>query len=462
MFLGESPGKRGGVQVKLVSSYDEVLDYLNRFTDYEKQARFGQGYKKFSLDPVRSLLASCGDPHLRQSVLHVAGTKGKGSTCLMLTEILEKHGLKVGIYTSPHLEDLRERIRTGGVDIAPDEFAAVFSEILPHLEEVRKGPIDLVPTFFDLLTVIGFLAFSRASVDATVLETGLGGRLDSTNVVDPFVTVLTNVGLDHVETLGHDLESIAREKAGIMKPNVPLVSGINADSPGFDVVCGRAEELSCPVFSLGREILLEEEEGEQPVTFSVRTPTGVYLDLALSVPGRKQRENAALAVGAAELFLLAKGLRLAEDKLRGALRSVKLPGRTEFVSENPSVLLDGAHNPDSALALADVLQSEIKWTGGITLLFAMNQRACPGEVLDPLLPLVAQVVVTRVASPRSECPEVIARYVRERGVEAFVVPDAASALPRALELAGKAGRVVVTGSFWFVGEVRGWFGREPW
>jgi len=439
--------------VAIIRTRSEALEYLGRLTDYEKQARFGQGYRRPDLGPIRDLLGRVGNPQEDLRSIHIAGTKGKGSTALMLERLLLGHGLSVGLYTSPHLMSVTERIRVDGRNIEEADFASALDRLRPLLDETRSGPDENAPTFFDVLTAMAFCHFAEKRVDVAILETGMGGRLDSTNVVKPVVTVITNVDLDHTETLGPDIPSIALEKAGILKEGVPLVTGVPGSSEAWPVVRDKASELRVPVLALGREVSVVSEEGS--VAFEISTPSLRYPSLVMPVLGRVQRENAGLAVMAAEVFLRRTGFSsLGEDEVARTFSSLELPGRCELFPGRPDVLLDSAHNEASARVLARVIEAELGWSGEVVLLFSMNKRPRIDEVLAPLLPLVREVVMTRVPSPRSEDPDALAEVVRAAGIPVRVEPEIGRALELARARAGEEGKIVATGSFWSAGVFR--------
>ena len=317
-------------------SYQAAEDYLNTFTDYERMER-GVEYPEdlFDLRRIERLLERVGNPHVSLNGIHVAGTKGKGSTALFAEAILRAHGLTTGLFTSPHLLTKEERIQVSGENLKPEEFLEWMNHLRPSLLSLQDTPMP--PTFFDIMTTVGLLHFRSRGVEAAVLEVGLGGRLDSTNVFLPDVCILTKLGLDHTEKLGDTLGRIAAEKAGIIKPSCPVIA--YAQEPeARAVVEGRCLEAGSPLLWLGEDIRLETGEGANRSAFSVRTPEGEYPGLTLSSLGKHQQMNAAVAIAATELFLWKrKGIPPEPDLVRGALARTRLPGRIEVLGRTTLV-----------------------------------------------------------------------------------------------------------------------------
>jgi dihydrofolate synthase/folylpolyglutamate synthase len=399
--------------------------------------RLGRFGVRMGLEPTRSVLARLGDPHRAFASVHLAGSNGKGSTAAMLAACLRAAGLRTGLYTSPHLCRFTERIEVDGGEIPRRRVAELVERVLaldPHL------------TFFETATAVALLHFAEAAVEVAVLETGLGGRLDATNVVTPRVSILTRIALDHTEILGTRLVEVAGEKAGIVKPGVPAVSAPPASGEVETLLRGRCAELGAPLRLMGRDF--DADRGA--LGFGYRGPAWQLDRLSVALPGEHQLENAALCLAALEQ-LQAQGLPVTEAHARQGLSQVRWPGRMEWVGER--FLLDGAHNPAGAAALAGALQGVAR----CCLVFgALGPRDVEGTI-GPLLPRCGAVILTRPRGPRGIPPEELARRCGLEG-RARLAPD----LPAALELAADvAGPVLITGSLYLVGEARQLLLGEP-
>ncbi|MGD0783170.1 MAG: folylpolyglutamate synthase/dihydrofolate synthase family protein, partial [Candidatus Aminicenantales bacterium] len=342
--------------------------------------RFGV---KLGLQNVAAVLAACGDPQRRYPSVHVAGTNGKGSVCAMLASTLEADGRRVGLYTSPHLADVRERIRIGGRPIAEADFDRLLGRIRKTIGRLlAAGRLEAQPTYFEVLTILAFLHFAERKVDIAVLEVGMGGRFDATNIVTPLVSVITSISLDHREYLGRTLAAIAFEKAGIIKPGVPVVSGVEGGAAAA-VIRRRAGELHAPLVPVfGRDAAL----------FAARTVAGYRFrydfcgesfPFRLKLPGRHQGENAAVAIAAART-LGCVGKPLDRRVILAGLAAAEWPGRLEAVGRRPLVLLDGAHNEDGARALAAYIRDFVR--GPLVLVFAMLKDKAVGRAAGLLFP----------------------------------------------------------------------------
>jgi len=437
------------------STYDEALDFLLATTDYEKMSTYRYDLTTHDLSRMEALLGELDDPHRRFPTIHVAGTKGKGSTSLMLAGIFRASGLRVGLYSSPHLMDLRERITVDGVLIPPRDFCREMDDVARAVEAVRPRFPDHPPTFFEIVTTLGFLHFARQAVELAVTEVGLGGRLDATNVVTPLVSVITPVSIDHTIQLGDTLGAIAGEKAGIIKPGVAVVCGPQ-EPEALAVIEERARELDAPFLLAGREMEVGRIRAEQPpgLGFGVRTPRGWRRDLRLGLLGRHQAVNAAVAVAAAELAAERSGLALSDESVREGLAEVKAPARVEVVPGDPTIILDAAHNPASTRALAEALRFHFG-SKPVVLLFGMAADKDVAGALREVLPLARALVATTNLSPRSAGPEDLAALARQGGcAEVHAEGDVPKALALARGLCRPGEMLVVTGSFYLAGAVR--------
>ncbi|MHC4199682.1 MAG: bifunctional folylpolyglutamate synthase/dihydrofolate synthase [Planctomycetota bacterium] len=444
--------------------FDEALAYLDSFIDYER--RPAKEARDFGLDRIRELLAALGSPHERVGCLHVAGTKGKGSTAAMVASVLVASGYRSGLYTSPHLVDIRERIRVDGEMIPRGAFAGLVARTRPYLdrisEEARNSSTVRPPTYFEIMTHIAFLHFAECEVDVAILEVGMGGRLDATNVVaKPLACAITNISLDHTDILGGTLEEIAREKAGILKEGSPAVVAPQETS-AEEAIAHAARQVGAPLWWVGRDVDLrmQDDPAGQGV-FSVRTPTCTYDGLSIPLAGAHQRENACVAVGLVELAR-GRGLgRVTPDAVREGLARVRWPGRFQEVASRPVTILDGAHNPASVEALLATLAERFGSTRPVYVLSIASDKEWR-KMIGALAGTAGAMVLTSSGSPRALAPDDLAGEARRAGVETVVVEeDAVAALEKARSTAGPDGLVVATGSLYLVGKLLPLFGDAP-
>ena len=427
-------------------NYDEAIAYLATLN------RFGI---RLGLDRVRDLCAVLGNPERRLQVVHLAGTNGKGSTAAMLASILEAAGYRGGLYTSPYLERFSERIRVGSQEISPEAVAEGTAAVVRAVEEVTARGGEL-PTEFEAVTALAFRFYDMEGADPVVLETGLGGRHDATNVFErPLATAITGIAMDHMDRLGDTLEQIAWEKAGILKAGVPLVTG-TMPGEAWTVVADEAAALGCPVVRAGVDLVWEGRETSwDGQVLDLHTPRREYRGLRIGLLGPHQLGNAAVAVALAEVLDEA-GYRIGEEGIRRGLTVARWPGRVEVISREPLTILDGAHNPDGARALRRALE-EVLPGGKVALVTAVMVDKNAGEILAELAPVVARVFPVRVNNLRSMALEDLAAAAEGLGLPMELAPDLPSALNAAREgvLKGQADAVLVAGSLYLVGEARG-------
>ena len=432
------------------ATYDAAISWLMQSTDYERMRRVRYNADTFNLDRMARLAAAVGNPERRFRSVHVAGTKGKGSTAAMIEAILRVHGLRTGLYTSPHLVDLRERIQIDRRWIDEDAMRRAVRRVADARDRELHGES---PTFFELLTAIAFLCFDDARVDAAVVEVGLGGRLDSTNIITPEVSVITHVSIDHVHQLGADLAGIAREKAGIIKAGVPLV--LAPQAPVAEAVIDEAaRSAGAPVIRLGKDVRVDwwkAFDAARPASrVAVHTAQSVYDDLLIPLAGRVQGTNAACAIAAAETFL---GDRLDVRHVHDALAALDWPGRMQAFPGEPTVVLDGAHNADS---LRQLLVSVAEYYPGrrTAIVFACAADKDIAGMMRVLADDDAPVIFTRTDNPHAADPEELADALRAAGGTVLdASPEPADALRSARRSAGPRGVVVVCGSLYLVGAV---------
>ena len=406
---------------------------------------------KLGLENITTLLEALGDPHRRFPSVHIAGTNGKGSVSAMLERVLREHGLRTGLYTSPHLVRVEERIRISGDEISPGRFSALLRRIRTTVDRLMaEGRLVYHPTFFEVLTALAFLQFAERQVDVAVLEVGMGGRFDATNVVEPLVSVITTISMDHENHLGRTLGAIAFEKAGIIKPGVPVVCGVRRRE-ALDEIRRRAKERGAPLIeAFGRGRSLTSERAGRGFRFAYRTGEGIYR-FSPSIAGRYQGDNAAVAIAAAEV--LSKTWRpLKRSLVLRGIREARWEGRLETVSKRPPVLLDGAHNEEGVRSLADHIRGVIGRK--VILVFAAMKDKDIRTMTSVLFPQASTVILTQVPQKRSALTgEIRAAAGKSRG-DIREEPDVARAVRQALSLSAGRVPVVIAGSLFLVGEVK--------
>lgn len=441
----------GPKRTRRIDSEAAASAYLAGLINVEKERN--APYSRFDLGPIRRLTERLGNPQAGLSVIHLAGSKGKGSTGLMAEALLGAAGERVGTFTSPHLERWNERFRIDGREVAGELLAAAVERIAPHIDELRAADPLHAPSFFDALTATALLLFSEAKLDRCVFEVGLGGRLDSTNAMTAAVSCITSIELEHTQQLGDTLAAIASEKAGILKSGVPAVIGDLPDEAA-GVIEARARELGAPLARLGRdfdfEILDRDLEGQ-----SIRLTDGpLRVDARIAALGSHQARNAALALACAAR---APGCVRGEQLIKAAERgfaAVHLPGRIELIGRAPWMLVDSAHTGSSAAALAEVLQRIPRRRSHLVLSISAGKDA--NAILRNLLPEVNAVTVTRADPIRSLPPSEVAKAIRAAapGVLVRVVPNPHLALRAAREALGAEDLLCVSGSIYLAGIAR--------
>ncbi len=439
--------------------YHSALRYLYSLVDYEKRRIDRYAPNVFKLDRVRTYLDRLGRPQERYPALHVAGTKGKGSTSAMLASVMQvaapgrEGAARVGLYTSPHLHTYRERIQINGEPIARTAMADLVEEIAPIIESVP----DL--TMFEATTGLAFLYFARRAVDWAVIEVGLGGRLDATNVITPRASIITSISLDHTYLLGDTVEAIAAEKGGIIKPQVPVIVAPQQKPSVVAVLRAIAEERRSPFVAVGevwdwellslspqgQQIRLRMREGHSPLE-------GRYF---IPLIGDFQRENAATVVATMEVLRREGVLPITREQLAEGLRRTRWPGRMELLSREPLLLVDCAHNPYSAKVLARSLQSWFPDRQWVLIYGASNDKDMEG-MLAHLLPMARRVIVTRSHHPRAASPSRLADFCADLGCGAEIAINPKRALEAALRHLRyhPSWGILVTGSIFLVADVR--------
>lgn len=426
---------------------------------------------KFGLENTLRLLKAMGNPHLELKTIHIAGTNGKGSTAAMVASILKAAGYRVGLYTSPHLIKLSERIQINGMPIPEPDLLHEADEIRRTIEGLHFA--ESHPTFFETVTCLAFSYFARQGVDMAVVEVGMGGRWDATNVCQPLVSVITNVTLEHQEYLGTTIDAIAREKAGIIKPGCPIVTGAKHED-ALKVIREQSAALGAPLYRISEIYSCEEEQGGRTSSLPLAdNPLGnlhikregrPYLTITPALQGRFQTMNILLAIEVAER-LKALGVDIDERAVTEGIRKTVWPGRLQKVSRDPCLLLDGAHNPDAAERLAEVIPSQFDYERLFLVLGILKDKDIAG-ICRRLVPLADHVILTSPVSDRAasaaELYDTIQADGLAEGRDIAVYPHLADALSHARAHAGTKDLILVTGSLYTIGEAMTLLGVEPY
>jgi dihydrofolate synthase/folylpolyglutamate synthase len=397
---------------------------------------------KLGLATIRRMLANLGNPHRRYRTVHIAGTNGKGSVASGIASVLRASGYRVGLYTSPHLVRFNERIQIDGADITDSDIVRLYRRVRRALPEGRE------PTFFEFTTAMALDEFARRKVDWAVVETGMGGRLDATNVVAPSVTVVTNVSLEHREYLGPTLAAIAFEKAGIIKRRVPVVTAVSQPA-ALEVILRTAKGKSAPLYRMGKDFCVRRSGAQEFRYFGLHHR---WAGLATALQGRYQVDNAALVLAACELLQRnAPGIEL--ESIRRGLAAHRWPGRLETICTSPLVMVDGAHNLEAARQLARHLAEQLG-NRKLTLVVGILDDKPYRAMLRLLLPFARRVIATQARINRALPAAAIAAFARTIVPEVAVEPDVAAALRLAMSTAGPGSLTLAAGSLYVVGEVK--------
>jgi dihydrofolate synthase/folylpolyglutamate synthase len=433
-------------------TFTDALNYLDSFINYERQPRVPYTREAFDLSEFERFLARLGNPHRRLNTVVVAGTKGKGSTAAMIASMAQASGLKVGLYTSPHLCSIRERIRVDNEIVSEEVFAALVNDLMPHIEAAGIAGVRRFRTFFEILTAMALVHFQNVGVDLAVLEVGLGGRLDATNVAAPLVSVITSISLDHTEVLGDTIPQIAREKAGIIKPH-----GLTVVAPqqpeALEVVRDVCAVQGARLRDVSRDLrwrtLSCSWEGS---IFDLQSPVRSYPTLEIPLAGQHQILNAATAIATAEQLQM-QGLPISVEGIRRGMRQVQWEGRLETISRQPWVVLDGAHNRDSARCLREALVTCFQYHRLILVLGISANKNLAG-IVEELTPLAAITVATRAMVPRAAPPQRVADLAAQWGAHTIVEEDTQKALAHAITATQPDDLLLVTGSLYLVGDAK--------
>jgi dihydrofolate synthase / folylpolyglutamate synthase len=438
-------------------SYNEALSWIYSFSDTERTGQFVRD-REDNLKRERRLLAELGDPHKAYGVTHIAGTKGKGSTAVMIASILQASGIRTGLYTQPDLHTFRERMRVDGELIGKDEMPHLAQQVARALANVGNSLGPYIT--YEVATALAFLYFREASAHHSVIEVGLGGRLDATNVVEPMVTVITSISYDHMQVLGTTLSAIAREKAGIVKHGVPVITSARAQE-ALAVIEEVCAERGAPLVRVGSETDLDcayryrplEEDSERSL-FAITTPTGGYQTLELGLKGRHQLENATAAVAAIDT-LREQGLPITPDGIYTGLRSARWPARLQLVSRRPWVIVDSAHNADSFARLFEALRRHFTYQRLILVLGLMADKDIAGIVGEIKGAAVDEVISTSWRNSRAADGSMAAGLLAPER-DTHTKPSVAAAMIAARQIAGPEDMICAAGSVAFAGEVLRW------
>ncbi len=441
-------------------NYDAAVRYLLTL-GRELAAPTQAAAAKFDLENITVLAERLGRPDRAYPSAHIAGTNGKGSTSAFLESILRHAGFRTGLYTSPHLERINERMRINGKEIGDESFARIFTRLLELVEELlARHRLRAHPTYFECVTAMAFECFARERVEFGVVEVGLGGRLDATNILSPAVTVITRIDFDHENFLGHSLREISSEKAGVLKPGVPVIVAPQRPQ-AREVILARAKQLGCPVIETSQAFETKQEPLPNGFVRALvrEISPGDAFEIAPSLPGRFQLQNALNALAAAR-ELSRRGFRISSGDIAEGIATTVWPGRLEKLQSNPDIYLDGAHNPGAAREVARFLGQN--FTGRkIWLIYGALRDKAVDEVAGQLFPHVAEVIFTEPRTSRAISAARLAEIASHHARTFTVISSAEQALDQALAEAAPGDAIFITGSLYLVGQLQHyWKQRE--
>ncbi len=435
-------------------TYEDAIRYLFSRTDYEKEQNLRYNVTTFDLSRMEKFLSLLGNPHKKIDTVHIAGTKGKGSTATMLAKMLEANDYKVGLYTSPHVVHLHERITVNSRMISEPEMLGLMNRVYVPVEKVSKtNPL----TFFEIMTALAFMHFLDKAVDIGVIETGMGGRLDSTNVIEPKVVGITSLSIDHMQQLGNTIDSIAKEKAGVFKTGVPIVT-VQQEPTAMQVLKSHANAVKAPLSVTGQDIdfshRFETSREHGPHTrICLTTPTSKFEHLRVPLHGRHQAINCGLALAMLDK-LKSVGYSIDNEKAIEGLNKVSLSGRMEMICDDPRIMIDGAHNAASIQALMQAIGQHIPYDSMVVIFGCNNDKDIKG-MLHNLQYGADKVVFTRSNSVKAMSPQVLADMYAEMSGK---MCQAADSLGEALQVAKSAitkeDLICITGSFYLIGQAK--------
>jgi dihydrofolate synthase/folylpolyglutamate synthase len=413
--------------------------------------------QKFGLENIKILAEALGSPHLAMPCAHIAGTNGKGSTAAMLESILRAAGLRTGLYTSPHLQVINERIRINGENISDEVFASIWTGVSASIESLMaSGKLAAHPTFFECVTALAFVAFADLKVDFAIYETGMGGRLDATNIVAPEVAIITPIDFDHESYLGHSIVEIAAEKAGIIKTGARVVSSVERPEARA-AIAKRCAEVNAPLVEVSaawqvQNLNVSNGLYNAEATF---TQTSHEINLAPALPGRFQIQNA-LAAASASILLAGQGFKISDEAIARGIATVHWPGRLERIAERPDVYVDGTHNPAGARELLGFWKENFAGRRIFLIYGAMRDKAVD-EIASLLFSRAEAVIFTAPRQSRAISAPLLSEISGHFAKQSYIVLDPAQAIERAIELAKPEDAIFVTGSLYLVGDVLGFW-----
>ena len=443
---------------KPFNSYKQANEFLLQTIDYEKLTQYKYDTSTFDLKRMEEMMAFAGNPHKKGKCAHITGTKGKGSTATIIASVFKELGLKTGLFTSPHLIYLGERMKVNDRMISQTMFVQLINRVKPYIDRIILKNPTLMPTFFEIVTAIAFLYFEKKKADISVLEVGMGGRLDSTNIILPEISVITPIGYDHTDRLGHTLDRIAYEKAGIIKEGVPVVSSMQ-EPEALSVISKTCKEKNVRLYLVGRDIVINDikvtkRNDVYGTECEIRTWRNKYKNIFLPLIGQHQIENCAIAIGALEVLSETGVIKAGNEMVINALTKVKCPARIEVVSENPLVVLDTAHTVSSMKILRESIKENLSFKKLIVVIGLSEDKDIEG-VLKEIACISDDLILTRTGNPREAEPEqmaVAAKRCSQNNL--MVIEDISDALREAQGIAKQDDLICITGSFFLAGKIK--------
>ena len=431
-------------------NYSEAIEYIYHFSNYEAVPR-PHAEDNYDLRRVFEILERLGNPHLQAKSLHVTGTNGKGSTAAMLAAVLTSSGYRTGLFTSPHLITSRERFSIDGRMISENELADIVSRIKPDIEAVNRKAVYGTLTVFEILTVLSFVFFAENKLDFQVMEVGMGGRYDATNVIQPEVCFITAIGYDHCDILGKTLTEITQEKCGIIKPDCTVITHPQ-EKEAMNVIKGVCKDKNVKLIEIDKDVTgrgLKYDLEHQDIEIKGRLSD---YQISIHLLGQYQIDNTAAAVAGLEI-LVEKGYGITPESMKQGLDGVRFPGRMEIVSRSPMILVDGGHNPGAAHNLKDTVLKYFKPARCILVTGIARDKDIPG-IIKELAPLSDIAIVTRAQSQRAADPGLLAEEFSRLGIASIQTKDVKNALEEAKKIAKDRDLIIVTGSLYVVGEAK--------
>jgi len=437
--------------------FDRAVDYILSFTDYEKTPAVSYTAANYDLRRMHLLLETLGNPHEGRKTIHIAGSKGKGSTAAMTASVLSASGYRTGLYTSPHFSTFRERIRIDNVMISEKDFGSLMQSLKPAAEAVNITAAFGRLTTFELLTALMFLYYKKEKVDFQVLETGMGGRLDATNIVQPDICIITSISLDHTAILGDTVAKIAAEKAGIIKQGCPVIVSPQQEE-AMSIIRDTCRNKSAPLIQIGRDVTWERTGGDlSGQSLVIRTAKQQY-EVAIPLIGDFQQENTVAAVAALETLAL-RNDRISGAAIRKGLAGVRWPGRFHVVSRNPFVIIDGAHNAYSMKLLIEAVKKYVPCRRCRVIIGTSSDKDIAGMARE-IAGFTHDVTATASVHPRAADPDLIASVFEDSGIHAIKTTTVEQALLEAMSASQGNDCIVATGSLFVAGEALRYFNKK--